>query len=151
MDAIAVRARSVTGCAAAVSARRSRNRPTSKLTDAAADPAADAHRPSTSRPTAQRNVAERCINRLKQWRGLAMCTDKLAVHYQAALTLAGILPWTKRRLLPPASMSHRRPLRTDSTTVIHYRHANCVAALTGSLSAAALDPVHGGRGVARGR
>ncbi|WP_373291360.1 IS5 family transposase, partial [Pilimelia anulata] len=30
----------------------------------------------------QRNVAERCINRLKQWRGLAMRTDKLAVHYQ---------------------------------------------------------------------
>ena len=43
----------------------------------------------------QRNVAERCINRLKQWRGLAMRTDKLAVHYQAALTLAGILLWTK--------------------------------------------------------
>ena len=43
----------------------------------------------------QRNVAERCINRLKQWRGLAMRTDKLATHYQAALTLAGILLWTK--------------------------------------------------------
>jgi transposase len=43
----------------------------------------------------QRNVAERCINRLKQWRGLAMRTDKLAVHYQAALTVAGILLWTK--------------------------------------------------------
>ncbi|MFF3865704.1 hypothetical protein [Micromonospora sp. NPDC001898] len=43
----------------------------------------------------QRNVAERCINRLKQWRGLAMRTDKLAVHYQAALTLAGILLWTE--------------------------------------------------------
>jgi transposase len=43
----------------------------------------------------QRNVAERCINRLKQWRCLAMRTDKLAVHYQAALTLAGILLWTK--------------------------------------------------------
>ena len=43
----------------------------------------------------QRNVAERSINRLKQWRGLAMRTDKLAVHYQAALTVAGILLWTK--------------------------------------------------------
>lgn len=27
--------------------------------------------------------------------GLAMRTDKLAVHYQAALTLAGDLLWTK--------------------------------------------------------
>jgi transposase len=40
-------------------------------------------------------VAERCINRLKHWRGLAMRTDKLAVHYQAALALASILLWTK--------------------------------------------------------
>jgi transposase len=40
----------------------------------------------------QCNVAERCINRLKQWRGLAVRTDKLAVHYQAALTVAGTKP-----------------------------------------------------------
>ena len=43
----------------------------------------------------QRNVAERCINRLKQWRGLGMRADKLAGTNQAALTLVGILLWTK--------------------------------------------------------
>ncbi|CAM5615202.1 Transposase OS=Streptomyces glaucescens OX=1907 GN=SGLAU_32245 PE=4 SV=1 [Streptomyces glaucescens] len=37
----------------------------------------------------QRNTVERCINRLKQWRGLATRTDKLAIAYQAALHLAG--------------------------------------------------------------
>jgi transposase len=42
----------------------------------------------------QRNTVERCINRLKQWRGLATRTDKLAIAYQAALHLAGI--WTRR-------------------------------------------------------
>lgn len=42
----------------------------------------------------QRNAVERCINRLKQWRGLAMRTDKLAIAYQAALHLAAILIWT---------------------------------------------------------
>ncbi|AXE90021.1 Transposase DDE domain protein [Streptomyces sp. Go-475] len=42
----------------------------------------------------QRNSVERCINRLKQWRGLATRTDKLAIAYQAALHLAGILIWT---------------------------------------------------------
>lgn len=31
----------------------------------------------------QRNTGERCINRLKQWRGLATRTDKLAIAYQA--------------------------------------------------------------------
>ncbi len=32
-----------------------------------------------------------------QWRGLATRTDKLAIAYQAALHLAGILIWTRRR------------------------------------------------------
>ncbi|MEV6250671.1 IS5 family transposase [Streptomyces sp. NPDC051742] len=44
----------------------------------------------------KRNTVERCINRLKQWRGLAMRTDKLAIAYQAALHLAAILIWTRR-------------------------------------------------------
>ncbi|MFE2870950.1 IS5 family transposase [Embleya sp. NPDC059259] len=39
----------------------------------------------------QRDAVERCINRLKQWRGPAMRTDKLAIAYQAALHLAAIL------------------------------------------------------------
>ncbi|MFF0706371.1 IS5 family transposase [Streptomyces tendae] len=44
----------------------------------------------------QRNAVERCINRLKQWRGLALRTDKLAIAYQAALHLAAILIWARR-------------------------------------------------------
>ncbi|MET4645895.1 transposase [Streptomyces atratus] len=44
----------------------------------------------------QRNTVERCINRLKQWRGLAMRTDKLAIAYQAALHLASTLIWARR-------------------------------------------------------
>ncbi|PKR41283.1 IS5 family transposase, partial [Streptomyces sp. EAG2] len=44
----------------------------------------------------ERNAVERCIARLKQWRGLAMRTDKLAIAYQAALHLAAILMWTQR-------------------------------------------------------
>ncbi|MFE2474000.1 IS5 family transposase [Streptomyces mirabilis] len=44
----------------------------------------------------QRNAVERCINRLKQWRGLAMRTDKLAIAYQAALHLAAIFIWARR-------------------------------------------------------
>ncbi|MEU9949275.1 IS5 family transposase [Streptomyces sp. NPDC047939] len=43
----------------------------------------------------QRNTVERCINRLKQWRGLAMRTDKLAIAYEGALHLAAILIWTR--------------------------------------------------------
>lgn len=39
---------------------------------------------------------ERCINRLKQWRGLATRSDKLSIAYQVALHLAGILIWTRR-------------------------------------------------------
>lgn len=42
-----------------------------------------------------RNAVERCIARLKQWRGLAMRCDKLALVYRAALHLAAILIWTR--------------------------------------------------------
>ncbi|WP_454337590.1 IS5 family transposase [Streptomyces glaucescens] len=44
----------------------------------------------------QRNTVERCISRLKQWRGLAMRTDKLAIAYQAAFHLTAILIWARR-------------------------------------------------------
>jgi transposase len=42
----------------------------------------------------QRNAVER-RNRFKQWRGLALRTDKLAIAYQAALHLAAILIWAR--------------------------------------------------------
>lgn len=44
----------------------------------------------------QRNTVERCINRLKQWRGLATRYDKTATIYLAALHIAGILIWSAR-------------------------------------------------------
>lgn len=42
-----------------------------------------------------RNVVERCFNRLKQWRGIAMRSDKLARNHRAAICLAGTLIWVK--------------------------------------------------------
>jgi transposase len=42
---------------------------------------------------ARRNVVERCINRLKQWRELATCYEKLAVNYRAMLVIASIVVW----------------------------------------------------------
>ncbi|WP_285843816.1 IS5 family transposase [Kocuria palustris] len=49
-----------------------------------------------------RNVVERCFNRLKQWRGIAMRSDKLARNYRAAVSLAATLIWIKTDLPPPA-------------------------------------------------
>jgi transposase len=42
---------------------------------------------------ARRNVVERCINRLKQWRGLATRYEKRAVNYRAMVVLASIAIW----------------------------------------------------------
>ncbi|WP_404797600.1 IS5 family transposase [Streptomyces pristinaespiralis] len=42
----------------------------------------------------QRNTVERCINRLKQWRGLATRYDKTATVHLAALHIAGIHIWS---------------------------------------------------------
>ncbi|MEX0173185.1 hypothetical protein [Streptomyces sp. LMG1-1-1.1] len=44
----------------------------------------------------QRNTVERCVNKLKQWRGLATRYDKTAVIYLAALHRAGIFIWSAR-------------------------------------------------------
>jgi len=43
--------------------------------------------------SARRNVVERCINRLKQWRGVATRYEKRAVNYRAMLVLAAIVLW----------------------------------------------------------
>ena len=40
-----------------------------------------------------RNVVERCFNRLKQWPGIAMRSDKLLRSYRAAVSLAAALIW----------------------------------------------------------
>jgi len=44
----------------------------------------------------RRNTVERCINRLKQWRGLATRYEKTATVYRAALLIAGIFLWSAR-------------------------------------------------------
>jgi transposase len=42
---------------------------------------------------ARRNVVERCVNRLKQWRGIATRYEKRAVNYRAALVIAALMIW----------------------------------------------------------
>ena len=49
-----------------------------------------------------RNVVERCFNKLKQWRGIAMRTDKLARNYRAAIALAATLIWLRTSLINTA-------------------------------------------------
>lgn len=44
----------------------------------------------------QRNTVERCINKLKQWRGQATRYDKTATIYLAGLQLAAIFIWSTR-------------------------------------------------------
>jgi transposase len=41
----------------------------------------------------QRNVVERCVNRLKQWRGIATRFEKRAANYLAAVVIASLLLW----------------------------------------------------------
>jgi transposase len=49
-----------------------------------------------------RNVVERCFNKLKQWRGIAMRSDKLARNYRAGICLAAALIWIKTDLINTA-------------------------------------------------
>ncbi len=41
----------------------------------------------------RRNVVERCVNRLKQWRGLATRFEKRAANYRALVVIAALILW----------------------------------------------------------
>jgi transposase len=45
----------------------------------------------------QRNQVERLMNRRKQFRAVATRFDKLAIRYQATITVADILIWLRAR------------------------------------------------------
>jgi transposase len=55
----------------------------------------------------QRNTVERCINKLKQWRGLATRYDETATVYLAGLHIAGIFIWSDRWLGGAATLPGR--------------------------------------------
>lgn len=41
----------------------------------------------------RRNVVERCMNKLKQWRGIATRYEKRAVNYRAMVVIASLMMW----------------------------------------------------------
>ena len=41
----------------------------------------------------RRNVVERCVNRLKQWRGVATRYEKHVVNYRAMVIIASLMIW----------------------------------------------------------
>jgi transposase len=55
----------------------------------------------------QRNVAERCINRLKTWRGIATRYDKRPDSYLAALHLRGAMLWLRSGVTRPLTTAAR--------------------------------------------
>ena len=42
---------------------------------------------------ARRNVIEQCVNRLKQWRGIATRYGKRASNYRAKAAIAALMVW----------------------------------------------------------
>ena len=41
----------------------------------------------------KRNVVERCVNRFKQWRGIATRYEKRAANYRAMVVIAALMIW----------------------------------------------------------
>ena len=50
---------------------------------------------SSGSGTGGRNVVERCFNKLKPWRGLAMRSDKTARNHHSGQCLAATLHWVQ--------------------------------------------------------
>jgi transposase len=83
-------------CGAGVSALSSHNRPTESATACGEADLVAGLPASTARQTSSATPWSAASTALKQWRGLTTRTDKLAIAYQAALQLAGILIWSRR-------------------------------------------------------
>jgi transposase len=50
--------------------------------------------PSFEKSTyARRNVVERCVNKLKQWRSVATRYEKRALNYRAVVVIASLMIW----------------------------------------------------------
>jgi len=41
----------------------------------------------------RRTVGERCVNRLKPWRGLATCVEQRAANFRAMVVIAALVIW----------------------------------------------------------
>jgi transposase len=41
----------------------------------------------------RRNVVERCVNRIKHWRGIATRYEKRVVNYRAMVVIASLMLW----------------------------------------------------------
>jgi transposase len=87
------RAPTATCCAARGSRTRSPSPRTRRPTGRDAEAKAAAPRAFDWEAYRHRNTVERCFNRLKQWRGLAMRSDKHAHNYEGGLLLASALLW----------------------------------------------------------
>jgi transposase len=61
-------------------------------------PAAGVHRLLTPSATADRNVVERCFNRLKQFRDLATRYAKRVAYYRSEIVIAAIVLWLRADL-----------------------------------------------------
>jgi hypothetical protein len=65
-------------------------------TDAEASTGCTAAGVNSRRPPDAGQLLRACINRLKQWRGLATRYEKTATVYRVGLLIAGIYLWSAR-------------------------------------------------------
>ena len=66
----------------------------------------------------ERNTVERCINKIRAWRGLATRYDKTPASYVAGLQLRGSIIWMRSLNLGPRS---RRPAGKPAAATAHVR------------------------------
>jgi hypothetical protein len=66
----------------------------------------------------ERNTVERCINKIRAWRGLATRYDKTPASYMEGFQLRGSIIWI--RSLTPGPWS-RRPAGKPDTATAHVR------------------------------
>ncbi len=67
--------------------------PSARTRKSAAPGVRDAQRGFDREAYRRRNVVERCVGRLKQWRSVATRYEKRAVNYRAMVVIASLMVW----------------------------------------------------------
>jgi transposase len=66
----------------------------------------------------RRNLVERCVNRLKQWRGIATTRfDKPAANYRAGVVIVSLVLWLAHSMIRRTDPSRNRGSITEAPTL----------------------------------
>jgi transposase len=75
----------------------------------------------------RRNLVERCVNRLKQWRGIATRFDRRAANYRAGVVIVSLVLWLAHSMSAGQTWPNRSSITEAPTLTVEALHGIAAA------------------------